>query len=47
VNTTGGFLGVSGRHGLLRLRGVQATPPVVTGTIAPFGLRETDGAACL
>lgn len=46
IDTTGGFVGVSGRHGLLRLRAVKTTPPVVTGTIAPFGLRETDGAAC-
>jgi len=44
LNTTGGFLQVSGRHGLLRLRGVHAIPPVITSTIAPFGLRETDGA---
>jgi hypothetical protein len=43
LNTAGGFVNVSGRHGLLRLRGVQATPPVITGTTAPFGLRETDG----
>jgi hypothetical protein len=43
INTVGGFLNVSGRHGLLRLRGVQATPPVISGTTAPFGIRETDG----
>jgi hypothetical protein len=39
---------VFGRHGLLRLRGVKTTPPVLPGvvTIPPFGLRETDNAVC-
>jgi hypothetical protein len=43
-----GNVQVSGRHGLLRLRGVKTTPPVPAGvvTIPPFGLRETDNSAC-
>jgi hypothetical protein len=48
IDSSGGFVGVSGRHGLLRLRGVRTTPLVPPGgvTILPFGLRETDAAVC-
>ena len=43
-----GNVQVSGRHGLLRLRGVRTTPLVPPGaiTILPFGLRETDASVC-
>jgi len=43
IDSSGGFVSVSGRHGLLRLRGVKSTPPTGTGTNPPFGFRETDG----
>jgi len=42
VDTTGGFFGVSGRFGLLRLRGVNVTPNVI-GVGGPFGLRDGSG----
>jgi len=48
IDTTGGFLQVSGRHGLLRLRGVKTTPAVPPGQAisGPFGLRDIDPAVC-
>ena len=48
IDWSGGFVGVSGRHGLLRLRAVKTTPPLPPGQAisGPFGLRDVDATVC-